>query len=258
MKMKKLMAICIMALFLMIAFASVNSATSVIKTDIKETINSNNLDFTTTSAPSSFILCNIEGKLKKDPPSGPIKILEFKTIDELTALSPSGTYYGSDITIKAVIVQNMKYDKDTLYFSARVIFIIVNSGVLYEEDDGGGNRAPRIPTISGPGMLSWEGNRRGTFTFYSKDPDGDDITYTVDWGYNPYGSSISTYSDQPSGRYIDIIYEYVPGPDSNSLPTTITVKAKASDGILESDWSPAHIIIFGFWASKEIQSRGKA
>jgi len=86
------------------------------------------------------------------------------------------------------------------------------------------NQPPTIPHIEGP--TSGKAGVQQTYGLCSEDPDGDDITYIIDWddgtgeehiGPSPPGvcaTAKHTWSEQ--GEY--------------------TIRAKASDGQAESDW----------------------
>ena len=62
-----------------------------------------------------------------------------------------------------------------------ILFILPISAVIADDDEGNGaNRAPCAPIVvdqsSGDDKLECE------CTFYSTDPDGDDVFYYIDWG----------------------------------------------------------------------------
>jgi hypothetical protein len=70
---------------------------------------------------------------------------------------------------------------------------------------------------------------------YTTDPDGDYITYTIDWG----DGTINKTGYYPSGHKVEINHEW-----SEPGVYNITAKAKDEHGA-ESDWSDPYIIVVG-------------
>jgi hypothetical protein len=62
-----------------------------------------------------------------------------------------------------------------------MLFIIPISSVIADDDEANGsNRAPCAPIVVDD--LAWEDRLECRCTFYSIDPDGDDVFYWIDWG----------------------------------------------------------------------------
>jgi hypothetical protein len=85
--------------------------------------------------------------------------------------------------------------------------------------------APTIPDISGP--PSGKTGEQQDYTFSSSDPEGDDITYCIDWGDGTDEISIGPF---PSGDEIKQSHTW----DEDG---TYTIKVKAQDKFgMESEW----------------------
>ncbi len=86
------------------------------------------------------------------------------------------------------------------------------------------NQPPTAPTIDGP--PSGNAGTEYTYGFCSEDPDGDNITIIVNWGE---GSDV-TFGPFQSGVCATATHTW-------SKKGTYTIKAKASDGQAESNWT---------------------
>ena len=89
------------------------------------------------------------------------------------------------------------------------------------------NSPPDAPIINGP--TSGKPNIEYNFSFYSYDPDGDDVSYYIDWG-DGMNNNWSEYYIQGVLPFISHIYTF---------EGTFTIKAKAKDYPYgaESDWA---------------------
>ena len=94
-----------------------------------------------------------------------------------------------------------------------MFFIIPVSMVVGEPDlPDGANRAPSAPIIVD--NLDVKRNLKCDCTFYSTDPDGDDIYYHIEWGDSKTDEIISQdknrYWEGPfkSGEYVTLDHEY--------------------------------------------------
>ena len=92
------------------------------------------------------------------------------------------------------------------------------------------NVPPTTPHIIGP--TNGKPNVEETYGFCSEDEDGDNITYTINWGDGP-----------------DVVLGPVPNGVCATLEHawsdegTFTIKAKASDGQADSDWAELDVVI---------------
>ena len=91
------------------------------------------------------------------------------------------------------------------------------------------NQPPSAPEIEGP--TSGNAGTQYTYGFCSTDPDGDNVTICVNWGD---GSGDVCFGPFPSGVCATAVHIWL-------KQGTYTIKAKASDGQLESDWSTLEI-----------------
>ncbi len=91
------------------------------------------------------------------------------------------------------------------------------------------NQPPTAPDISGPS--SGNAGATLTYTFTSTDPDNDDLTYCIEWGC---GENICT-DPYPSAEPATASHKYAAGD--------YTIRAYASDGQADSDWSEKDITI---------------
>ena len=111
-------------------------------------------------------------------------------------------------------------------------------GAYYDDDNGafsgsayvftreGGNQPPSPPTITGP--VSGKKGQSYPYTFVSTDPEGNNVSYYVDWGDDTNTGWIGPYA---SGIEIVVNHTW----DKRG---TYTIKAKARDVYgNESDWS---------------------
>lgn len=87
------------------------------------------------------------------------------------------------------------------------------------------NQPPPAPRISGP--TSGKAGVLYHYGFCSKDPDGDNVTYCIDWGD---GSDIVYIGPFPPNLCGTASHTW-------SRQGTYIIKAKASDGQAESNWS---------------------
>ena len=100
------------------------------------------------------------------------------------------------------------------------------------EPYGNINIAPKIPTLSGPkiGTVDQEYN----YSFYTTDPDGDEIYYHVQWGdtifpiiYGPYSSGVEVilnHSWSERGTYIiNVMAEDIYGAESDWATLKVTM-----------------------------------
>ncbi|MFX1548552.1 MAG: PKD domain-containing protein [Promethearchaeota archaeon] len=92
------------------------------------------------------------------------------------------------------------------------------------------NYAPNTPTISGP-STGYE-NQLLTFGFKTTDPEGDSVSYQIDWG----DSSISNLGFSASGTWVYMNHRYI-----HTGTYYIKVRAKDEYG-LWSSWSSGHRI----------------
>jgi outer membrane protein assembly factor BamB len=103
-------------------------------------------------------------------------------------------------------------------------------GHLYAFGPGGVNNPPDSPTIDGPAN-----GKRGesyTYTFTGSDPDGDTISYFVDWGDE---SDSGWQGPYPSGTGIDLSHTW-------SEKGSFAVKAKVKDEHgAESTWATLEV-----------------
>ena len=86
------------------------------------------------------------------------------------------------------------------------------------------NQPPTIPHIEG--STSGKAGVEHTYGLCSEDPDGDDITYIVDWDD---GTGEEHIGPVPQGVCISAKHTW-------SNQGEYTIRAKASDGQAESDW----------------------
>ena len=93
------------------------------------------------------------------------------------------------------------------------------------------NQPPSAPTIEGP--TSGNVGAQITYGFCSADPDGDNITITINWGD---GSGEIYIGPFVSGLCVTASHIWL-------KKGTYTIKAKASDGQAESNWSSLEITI---------------
>lgn len=95
-----------------------------------------------------------------------------------------------------------------------------------------GNKAPEIPTITGP--ATGKINVATEYNFTTTDPDGDDVYYFIDWDDGTNSSWIGPY---PSGATITRSHTW-------STKGTYTIKAKAKDNYGgESDWGNLIVVM---------------
>jgi hypothetical protein len=97
------------------------------------------------------------------------------------------------------------------------------------------NDPPNIPGISGPS--SGDADTPIEFSVVTTDPDGDNVSYFIDWGDGTTSDWLESY---PSGETVNISHSWSIGGDYN-------IKVKARDIYLEeSDWSdPLQFHIIG-------------
>jgi hypothetical protein len=75
----------------------------------------------------------------------------------------------------------MKMNKKIIGILIGILFILPFSSVIADDDEiNGSNRAPCAPIVVED--LSWADRLECKCTFYSVDPDGDDVFYWIDWG----------------------------------------------------------------------------
>jgi hypothetical protein len=88
------------------------------------------------------------------------------------------------------------------------------------------NNPPEKPTIDGP--TSGKPGTAYTYTFCTTDPDGDDVSYYVDWGD---GTTTDWTTPSASGVNVTVSHKW-------TKKGTYTIKAKAKDIYgAESDWT---------------------
>ena len=94
------------------------------------------------------------------------------------------------------------------------------------------NNPPNKPTIDGP--ISGKPGIGYTYTISTTDPDGDNVSYFVDWGDN---SNSGWVGPHVSGEEITLSHTW-------NKKGTYTVKAKAKDTYgVESDWTLLEITV---------------
>jgi hypothetical protein len=85
------------------------------------------------------------------------------------------------------------------------------------------NQPPTTPHITGP--TTGTAGVEETYGFCSEDPDGDDITYTIDWD----DGNVEEFGPVSHGLCAQVDHTWLE-------QGTYTIRAKASDGQAESDW----------------------
>jgi hypothetical protein len=78
-------------------------------------------------------------------------------------------------------------------------------GAMIPMNTSTNNHAPEAPTIDGP--VSVKVGNAYTWSFHSTDPDGDNITYYVDWGDECGGAE--WHGPFPSGETIEMEHTYM-------------------------------------------------
>jgi hypothetical protein len=91
------------------------------------------------------------------------------------------------------------------------------------------NQPPSAPDIEGPS--SGNAGTQYTYGFCSTDPDGDNITICINWGDGTGDVCIGPFQSGVCAT----------APHTWLKQGTYTIKAKASDGQVESDWSTLEI-----------------
>jgi hypothetical protein len=111
------------------------------------------------------------------------------------------------------VILRVKDNDDTTDIETKIVYVIANE-------------PPNTPKISGQ-MIGKVGEEYN-YTFVTKDSDGDNISYWIDWGDNHNTDWIGLYSSD----------EEVTLPHTWSEKGTYTIKAKAKDIYnAESDWA---------------------
>jgi hypothetical protein len=100
----------------------------------------------------------------------------------------------------------------------------------------GANAAPTPPTIDGPAKAKT--GTPVTYSFVSSDPDGDNVSYYIDWGDNTSSSWIGPY---PSGIVQNLSHTW-----TTRGPYTIRCKAMDTNGV-ESDWGELSVRMPRSW-----------
>jgi outer membrane protein assembly factor BamB len=102
----------------------------------------------------------------------------------------------------------------------------IDDGYLYAFGPGDVNNPPNKPTISGP--INGKYRKSYSYSIVATDPDGDDLSYFIDWGDGTNTGWFGLYS---SGVEISESH-------SGSSDGTFTIQAKAKDTYdEESDWA---------------------
>ena len=112
----------------------------------------------------------------------------------------------------------MKTKITTIFFCAMLMFPLLAITAA-------ANEPPSAPTIEGP--TSGNIGEQLTYGFCSTDPEGDNITICINWGDGTNEICIGPFE---SGVCATASHIYI-------KKGTFTIKAKASDGQAESNWS---------------------
>jgi hypothetical protein len=154
-----------------------------------------------------------------------------------TAISiPAGGTYTNSVTWDG----NEHHDNDGNYFgdiepdNIKVILAVFNNNNDYVDETVAAvikvNQPPEKPTITGE--LTGKIGTEYEYTFVSTDPEGDNITYCIDWGDNTSEFCIGPYpsDEEASAKHIW------------SEEGTYIIKAKAKDIYgAESDWAKLEV-----------------
>ncbi len=143
---------------------------------------------------------------------------DFTTKDPTSMYGPSSLYGGEGITT----IQCIYGDPNIILYSPEWSMPAAVDSPL----DGKMNSPPNTPTIEGP--ASGKAGVSYSYDICTSDPDGDDVSYCIDWGDDSGEVCIGPY---PSGTCVEVSHTW-------TEQGSYTIKAKARDiNQAESDWA---------------------
>jgi len=148
---------------------------------------------------------------------------DFTTSDPTSMYGPSSIYAPDGITT----IQCIYGDPQLVIYSPDWTSPVAINSPLVDKD----NNPPETPTITG--ATSGNAGVKYDYTFVTTDPEGDDVTYGIEWGEGCPG--IVWVGPYPSGQEVTVSHTF------NSAGTfTISALAKDTYGA-ESDWGTIEV-----------------